>query len=49
MSLRQTIFFAVIVMLIASCTSGPGGQPVSYPTYDPFVPVQGPAPLKLTV
>ncbi|MGE5072552.1 MAG: LysM peptidoglycan-binding domain-containing protein, partial [Anaerolineae bacterium] len=35
--LRRIFFLLVISLLIASCTSGPNGQPLSYPTYDPFV------------
>ena len=42
---RRLTLFLVVGLLMASCTSGPAGQPLSYPTYDPFVPVQdgGPA------
>ena len=38
---RQAFFLLVIALMMASCTSGPDGQPISYPTYDPFLPMQG--------
>jgi murein DD-endopeptidase MepM/ murein hydrolase activator NlpD len=44
MLLRRVIFFLAISVLVGACTSGPNGQPVSYPTYDPFVPLDGSNP-----
>ncbi len=43
MFMRRAIFFLVASVLVASCTSSPGDLPSSYPTYDPFVAVQGTA------
>ncbi len=40
MHMRQTILLLAIALVMASCTSGPNGKPVSYPTYDPFLPLQ---------
>src|SRR5512140_3886178 len=40
MHTRQTIFLLAIALVVASCTSGPNGKPISYPTYDPFLPMQ---------
>lgn len=45
MLLRRASFFLVIGLLVGACTSGPDGQPISYPTYDPFVPLQDSGPL----
>ncbi len=41
MLLRRAIFFVAVGILVGACTSGPNGAPMSYPTYDPFVPMQG--------
>ncbi len=40
MRIRQTILLLAIALVMASCTSGPDGKPISYPTYDPFMPMQ---------
>src|SRR5512135_3278515 len=40
MQIRQTILLLAIALVMASCTSGPNGKPISYPTYDPFLPMQ---------
>jgi LasA protease len=39
---RHASLFLLVAVLMASCTStNPGNLPSAYPTYDPFVPVQG--------
>ncbi len=40
MHIRQTILLLALALVMASCTPGPDGKPLSYPTYDPFLPVQ---------
>src|SRR5512142_529813 len=40
MRMRQTILLLAVALVMASCTSGPNGKPLSYPTYDPFMPIQ---------
>ncbi len=37
--MRRTFFLLAIALVMASCTSGPNGKPLSYPTYDPFMPL----------
>ena len=41
MPARCAIPFLLIGVLASSCTTNPGSLPAGYPTYDPFVPVQG--------
>src|SRR5512140_2492660 len=43
MSLQRSVLFLAVAALIGACTSGPAGQPISYPTYDPFVRAPGAA------
>ena len=38
--MRRTFLLLAIALVMASCTSGPNGKPISYPTYDPFLPMQ---------
>ncbi len=38
--MRRTFLLLAIALVMASCTSGPNGKPLSYPTYDPFMPMQ---------
>jgi LysM repeat protein len=45
MRLHHIIVSLLIATVAVSCTTAPDSLPVSYPTYDPFVPVGGAAPL----
>jgi len=38
---RRTLYFLLLSLLLTSCSSNPNNLPSSYPTYDPFVPLQG--------
>src|SRR5512143_164288 len=41
MRIRIAFPFLLVSLILASCTSSPAELPSTYPTYDPFVPIQG--------
>ena len=43
MPCRRLLFFIILSTLLASCSSASGNLPQSYPTYDPFIHLQGTA------
>ena len=41
MPARRILCFVILVLLCVSCSAKSGNSPDSYPTYNPFVPLQG--------